>query len=489
MLGPVNRGPAQVPAQGLISSGPPASMLNPSRRLTPPPRSVLQPIPAGAGAAGKILAEHRDELEALKRISRETAQDVLMLRAAHEATGGAAAGARGAGPADAGPTGGGGGGGGGLGRRARFSGEIYMGHGAQPASSSDASRAAASGGLDLSGLSPSFAQEEGLDVGGEVKVRAEVGQPTRGPLYSLVQCAASLADPVVRLDKLLFRTAVRPGASVAWAPRGCAASDTTPTLVGLGRGHGLTESTRLGCPTYQLAEGPGAALQLDLPELGRLGPGALSVSAHVRAPDPGAPPGIVQSFLAQVAAAPSYTTTVSAFVLGQRLDATDDNGPGEARTGGRPRDLVRDTLPVLARLVASAVLPRSRAPEGTTRTRLGAAFCSQVGSGELEISGWGGIVGDHACRLGGRGVAGGCANLARALEAGVKVTRPLGDGVLTAALARGKPSAACADEVLADDLPDRTTVEVSLTHPLRDGPTLTSGLVATVADNRGDRPR
>lgn len=42
-------------------------------------------------------------------------------------------------------------------------------------------------------------------MGYEVRLKAEVGERSRGPLFTLVQAAGSFAEPAFQLDKLLFR--------------------------------------------------------------------------------------------------------------------------------------------------------------------------------------------------------------------------------------------------------------------------------------------
>lgn len=48
-------------------------------------------------------------------------------------------------------------------------------------------------------------REEGLDMGYEVRVRAEVGDRARGPLYAAVQAAGSFLQPAFQVDKILIR--------------------------------------------------------------------------------------------------------------------------------------------------------------------------------------------------------------------------------------------------------------------------------------------
>lgn len=293
---------------------------------------------------------------------------------------------------------------------------------------------------------------------------------------------------------------LRRGWDLFVAPRGCRASDAVPTL-NPAEGLGLTELTREGCTAHQLAEGPGAAIQIQArADVRGLGPTVVSLAAHTRARD--APlSGLVQSVLAQACVAPRPWVSMSAVAMAQRLD-----------TAGGSQELGRQMLPLLGALAAAAARPRSQggATEALSlvRTRIGGAFAAVVGRGGAQVNGWVLACGDHLRR--GR-------SLADSVEWGLKLTRPVVDGgVMVAAIGRRRPSAACMDQaragracehlrrgtrfsckichgicdrgprlvsqVMADDRPDRWTAEVSVTQPLRDGLTLTPGIVATQSE-------
>jgi len=338
-----------------------------------------------------------------------------------------------------------------------------------------------------------------------VKTRAEMGDRTRGPLYALIEFAGSFVEPAMSIDKVLFRARLRENVDFFVFPKGCNAADVVPTL-NPHENVGLTDLTRFGCSAHQLAEGSGAALEAR-GDVGPLGPVVGSVSVHSRAPD-GAPvqEGNVHSLLAQVCAAPTDWFSASLLFMAQRLETSEEQakdlyfqvsgavrGRGEGGAEGQrgpgdldpPRALAgrrrcppprAQVAPTLGGMASAALQPYKPSPLNIMRTRVGASFASIVGRGAAHVNGWALVCGHQ----------GRDASPVDHLEWGVKVTRPVADdGTLTMAVGSRKPPSMCADDVLAEDRPDRITMELSVAQPLRDGLTITPGVAATFVGSSG----
>ena len=544
-------------------------------------------VSAGVGALlasrnkGETLSEHREELEALKRLHRDVLDEVLLLRgpAPHLTSPfGSKSGPRSdlaTSPSLAGPL--------------RWSGEIAVCAAVQPDASTTPfapaseqatprqpgpwratdgfGRGATSpGGTDLSSSPPSsasassptsltpknrtttttttsspptlaaLAADEGLGTSSALRLRLDTGESERLPASAQVTLTGSYLDPTLLLEKVLLRVRLwgkerADGVTLHVGPRGCDAGDMAPAPL-VAPDTGLTNMSRHGSPGHQLADGSGVGLEVAKTGVKWLGqvsatvayltknnqndteeittedrtrfsssPGkslfspekgtspAEATGSPVLLPNSGSmtnmdqannnnnnnnqrymnsimlPVATCTSLLAQMRVRPSDRVSAAIYSLLQRGDGGDFSSVSKMADAW-----VRPLVSV----------PGARGPgagkTGVIRSRVGGAFAASTKDGGLQMSAFAALVGDHACRV---------ARVRDCVEWGFKMIRPVGSGTgvngrddhVTLAVARRRPPMVCMDEVVAEDLPDRWTAELSLTRRLPGAVIFTPGLV------------